>query len=93
MSRVEPDDTGPIAPEEGYEIEVARRDELDAADGSGVIVRFRTARSRFVEGSWIDGASTDIASRDLLVPAEFPASLPAEQLVEAWVTFEPPSPR
>ena len=87
IGRVDPDGTGPIAPEEGYEIEVARRDELDAADGSGVIVRFRTARSRFVEGSWIDGASSDIASRDLLVPAEFPASLPAEQLVEAWGDF------
>ncbi len=87
MSRVEPDDTGPIAPEEGYEIEVARRDEVAAVDSSGMIVRFRTARSRFVDGSWVVGASSDIASRDLLVPAEFPASLPTEQLVEAWGDF------
>ena len=88
LRRVDPDETGPIAPEESYELEVARRDELEAADGSGMIVRFRTATSRFSDGSWVDGPSSDIASRDLLVPTEFAASLPAEQLVEAWSDFK-----
>lgn len=87
LARVEPGETGPIAPEEGYEIEVARREQLAAIDGSTTIVRFWTLRSRFTNGKWIDGASSDIARRDLLVPAEFPASLPTEQLLEAWTDF------
>jgi hypothetical protein len=87
LSRVDPGETGPIAPEERYALEVARRDELEAADGSGLIVRFRTATCRFADGAWVDEASSDIAARDLLVPTEFGASLPAEQLAEAWGDF------
>jgi len=87
LSRVDPGGTGPIAPEERYALEVARRDELEAADGSGLIVRFRTATCRFADGAWVDETSSDIAARDLLVPTEFGASLPAEQLAEAWGDF------
>jgi len=87
LARVEPGETGPIAPEEGYEIEVARRDQLATIDGSTTIVRFWTLRSRFTNGDWVDGASSDIVRGDLLVPAEFPASLPTEQLLEAWTDF------
>lgn len=87
MTRVEPDDTGPIAPEEGYEVEVAHRDEVEVADGSGMLIRFRTATHRFTGGRWVPLETTRIGSRDLLVPAEHAAGLPAEQLVDAWLDY------
>lgn len=87
MTRVEPDETGPIAPEEGYEIEVAHRDEIEAADGSGLLIRFRTATHRFTHGAWLPLETTRIGSRDLLVPPEHSAGLPAEQLVDAWLDY------
>jgi hypothetical protein len=84
LAHVRPDETGPIEPEDGYELEVARRDELAAADGSGMILRFHTVTCRFAAGSWNELETTRIARRDLLVPPELPASLPVEQIVEAW---------
>ena len=73
MKRVEPDETGPIAPEEGFEIEVAHRDEVEAADGSEMLIRFRTATHRFTHGRWVPLETTRIGSRDLLVPPEHSA--------------------
>jgi hypothetical protein len=87
MTRVEPDDTGPIAPEEGYELEVAHRDEVEAADGSGMLIRFRPATHRFADGRWVPLETTRIGSRDLLIPVEHAAGLPAEQLVDAWLDY------
>jgi hypothetical protein len=87
MERVEPDETGPIAPEEGFEIEVAHRDEVEAADGSGMLIRFRTATHCFTHGRWVPLETTRIGSRDLLVPPEHSAGLPAEQLVDAWLDY------
>ena len=87
MQRVEPDATGPIAPEEGFEIEVAHRDEVEAADGSGMLIRFRTATHRFTHGRWVPLETTRIGSHDLLVPPEHSAGLPAEQLVDAWLDY------
>jgi hypothetical protein len=84
LSRVDPGGTGPVEPEESYEVEVAQRDELEALDRSGMLVRFWTATARFADGRWLELASTTIPRRDLLVPTEFPASLPTEQLAEAW---------
>jgi hypothetical protein len=87
MTRVEPDDTGPVSPEEGYETEVAHRDEVEAPDRSGMLVRFHTATHRFTGGRWAQLETTRIAGRDLLVPAEHSAGLPAEQLVDAWLDY------
>jgi len=84
LARVEPDLTGPVAPEEGYELEAAQRDRVAAADGSGFVVRFSTATERFHDGRWVELQTTRIAQADVGVPDEFPASLPVEQLVEAW---------
>jgi len=85
LTLVEPDETGPISPEPGYEVEVAKRTEGTALDGSGnLIIRFSSATYRFAEASWMQLETTRIGSRALLAPAEFSAGLPIEQLAEAW---------
>jgi hypothetical protein len=84
LSLVEPDDTGPVGPEAGYDLEVAHRDQVEAADGSTMLVRFSTATHRFLDGSWVQLATTRISRPDLLTPPEFSAGLPVEQLAEAW---------
>jgi hypothetical protein len=88
MARVRPDETGPIVPEDGYELEVATREELEAADRSGMVVRFHTATHRFADGAWAELETTKIARRDILVPPEFPAALPAEQIIDAWGDYK-----
>jgi hypothetical protein len=84
LSRVAPGDTGPSAPESGYELEVAKRDEVAAVDGSGMVVRFTTLRHRFGGTEWIPLETTRIARGATHVPSEFSAGLPIEQLAEAW---------
>jgi hypothetical protein len=88
LALVEPDETGPISPEPGYETEVAKRDEAPAADGSSnIVIRFSTATHRFSERAWQRLETTRIGSTDLLVPPEFSAGLPIEQLAEAWADY------
>jgi len=87
MTRVRPDETGPIAPEDGYQVEVARRDEVEAADGSGMLIRFHAATARFHAGAWVDLQTTRIPRHELLAATEMPASLAAEQIVDAWGDF------
>ena len=84
QSRVEPDDTGPIEPEEGYELEIAHREQLPAPDGSGYIVGFSAFTHRFDEGGWVQLDTTRIGPLGTLTPAEFSAGLPIEQLADAW---------
>jgi hypothetical protein len=84
---VDPDETGPIEPEDGYVIEVAQRSEHDAADGSCVLVQFTTAAHRFDGAGWSKLASTTVAAGAVLTPATFPTDLPIEQLAEAWGDF------
>lgn len=85
LALVEPDETGPISPEAGYLVEVARRDEIAAADGSAtVVIRFTTTSSRFDGAAWERLETTRIGHADILVPAELSAGLPIEQLSEAW---------
>jgi Lhr-like helicase len=88
LAQVEPNDTGPIDPEPGYELEIARRDEVELTDGSGILVRFSSVTYRFVESRWQQIEQTKIAHRDIAVPAEFPAALPVENLVEAWGDYQ-----
>jgi hypothetical protein len=87
MRRVDPDRTGPISPENGFELERAWRTELAASDGSGFIVRFSTVTRRFVDGRWPALDSSRIGRSDLLVPTEFSAGLPIEQLAAAWADY------
>ena len=88
LSRVDPDTTGPIDPEDGFELEVAHRDQVVAADGMGTLIRFRTAAHRFVAGAWVELDTTTIAHDSLLVPAEHSGGLPTEQLVAAWLDYK-----
>jgi hypothetical protein len=88
LSRVDPDTTGPIDAEDGFRIEVAHRDQVIAADGSGTLVRFRTATHRFDHGTWTELETTSIAHDGLLVPTEHSGGLPAEQLVDAWLDYK-----
>jgi hypothetical protein len=88
LSRVDPDTTGPIDPEDGFRIEVAHRDQVIAADGSGTLIRFRTATHRFDHGAWTELETTSIAHDGLLVPTEHSGGLPVEQLVEAWLDYK-----
>jgi len=87
-TRVAPAETGPATPEAGYEVEVAKRSESEAPDGSGVLVQFATARYRFDGAAWLALDRTKISQTELLIPAEFSAGLPVEQLAEAWVDYQ-----
>jgi hypothetical protein len=84
LARVDPGETGPVSPETGYEVEAATREEVDAPEGAGLLVRFATARYRFNGAGWAALDRTKLSQAALLVPAEFSAGLPVEQLAEAW---------
>ena len=87
LAHVDPGVTGPSAPEVGFELELAHRDEVEAPDRSAVVVRFTTTRHRFDGESWSRTDGPRIAYDDLWLPAEFPASMPSEQLEEAWADY------
>jgi hypothetical protein len=88
LAVVEPGDTGPIDPEIGYELEIATRDEVELIEGYGMLVRFSSLAHRFAENGWQPIEKTKIEHRDIPVPAEFPATLPVELLVEAWGDYQ-----
>ena len=88
LRHVEPGDTGPVDPEAGYELEVAVRDEVELTDGTGILVRFATAAHRFDGADWVRLAGTRATRSAIPNPTEFPASLPVEQLVEAWGDYQ-----
>jgi hypothetical protein len=88
MAHVEPDETGPVDPEVGYEIEVAVRDEVERIDASGMLVRFTTLTHRFGGGGWERLSSTRVGRSQLPLPAEFAADLPIAALVEAWSDYQ-----
>ena len=88
LERVDPDTTGPIDPEEGFELEGARRDQVVAADGMGTLIRFRSASHRFSGNDWIELETTRIGRDGVLIPDEYSAGLPADQLVEAWLDYK-----
>jgi len=88
LDHVDPDKTGPVEPEPDYEVEVAHRDQLEAADSSGLLLQFRTATHRFTEGAWAELPTTRIRRERLAFPTEQSAALPAEQLVDAWLDYQ-----
>jgi hypothetical protein len=87
LARVEPGETGPVAPEEGWELEVAVKYEQEAPEGPDLLVYFDAASVRFEYGAWrpVDGTHSGKPRR--LGPRELPASLPVAALVEAWTDF------
>ncbi len=85
---VDPGETGPIEPAEGFELESAARDEVERLDGAGVLVRFHTATRRFVDGGWVRLPTSTIGRSLLPNPAEFAADLEVSVLVDAWADYQ-----
>jgi hypothetical protein len=83
--RVDPDETGPSAPEDGFVIFDVGRGEWPAPEGNDVLVRFSTFAYRFESGGW--RRTNQTGGPTPLTPHVFPASLPMEQLAEAWSDF------
>jgi hypothetical protein len=88
LARVDPGETGPIDPEQGYELEGAVRDEVERVDAAGVLVRFATATERFADGEWVRLPTTRIGRSLLPYPTEFAADVPVQMLVEAWTDYQ-----
>ncbi len=87
LERVDPDQTGPIDPEPGFEVEAAHRDQFEAPDRSCLLIQFRAATHRFADGAWVELATTRARREQLAFPTEHSAALPAEHLVEAWLDY------
>jgi len=87
LTRVEPGETGPVAPEEGWELEVPVKYEQEAPEGPDLLVFFDAASARFEYGAWRPVDATHGGKPLRLMPREFPASLPVAALVEAWTDF------
>lgn len=87
LARVEPGETGPVVPEEGWELEVAVKYEQQAPEGPDLLVYFDAASVRYEYGAWrpVEGSHSGKPQR--LGPRELPASLPVAALVEAWTDF------
>jgi hypothetical protein len=85
MRHVEPGETGPIDPEEGFETAVADRTDDAAPEGPDLLVRFFVRAASFDGNQWRPVVGVGLP--DPLTPSVFPASLPIEQLAEAWNDF------
>jgi hypothetical protein len=83
--RVDPDETGPPRPEDGFVIYDASRGEFPAPEGSDLLVRFSTLSYRFESAGW--RRVIQAGGPTPLTPHVFPASLAMEQLAEAWSDY------
>lgn len=89
LERVDPDKTGPIDPELGFEVEVAHRREGESTDGDTNLVWFTASTHVFeAENGWRRLRATRTSLRTLVAAAEFPVTLPIDQLAEAWGDFQ-----
>lgn len=77
--------TGPPAPEEGFVVFGAERSEAPAPEGNDLLVRFSTRAYRFDGGAWQH--TMESGGPVPLTPDVFPASLPMDQLAEAWSDY------
>jgi hypothetical protein len=87
LLHVDPDRTGPVDPEDGFELEAAVRSQRPKPEGVGSLVCFDSQSVRFEYSDWREIPTTHGGKPRVLVPREFPASLPMEQLAEAWADF------
>jgi hypothetical protein len=85
---IEPGETGPVDPEEGWEIEAPISYEQPAPSGPHLLVHFDTQSLRFEDGAWRPADTTHGGKVRRLVPREFPASLATDALAEAWSDFK-----
>jgi hypothetical protein len=74
--------TGPPSPEGGFVALDAESDEWPAPEGHDLLVRFTTRAYEFRADGWQQAAHT--GGPVVLTPHVFPASLPIDQLAEAW---------
>jgi hypothetical protein len=77
--------TGPAGPEEGYVAFDAERGEWPAPEGHDLLVRFSTRAYEFRRDAWQQALHT--GGPVALTPHVFPASLPMDQLAEAWTDY------
>jgi hypothetical protein len=87
LDRVDPGETGPIEPEEGWELELPIKHEERAPEGPDLLVCFDVASFRFEYGAWRPAEKTRGGKPPRLMPREFAASLPVVALAEAWNDF------
>jgi hypothetical protein len=85
MKHVDPGETGPVDPEEGFEIAVADRTEGPAPEGVDLLVSFFVRSVGFDGGRWTPRVGVGLPVPG--TPDVFPASLPIEELAEAWNDF------
>lgn len=83
--RVDAGVTGPPTPEDGFVVFGAERMEWPAPEGHDLLVRFSTAAYRFERDAWQQTLQT--GGPVPLTPHVFPASLPMDQLAEAWSDY------
>jgi hypothetical protein len=88
LKRVEPDETGPIEPEESWEIEAPTKYEWPAPEGPHLLVCFDVESLRFEDSAWRRIGTSRGGKPRTLVPRQFSASIPIDQLAEAWNDFE-----
>ena len=87
LEHVEPGETGPIEPEERWELELPVKHEERAPEGPDLLVCFDVASLRFEYGAWRPAERTHGGKPPRLMPREFAASLPVVALAEAWNDF------
>jgi hypothetical protein len=88
LAVVDPGTTGPIDPEEGWDLEVAVKQDVPPPEGPHRLVRFDVQSMRFQDVAWRPCPTSRGGTPRILVPRELPANLPIEQLAEAWNDFE-----
>jgi hypothetical protein len=87
LEHVEPGETGPIEPEEAWELELPVKHEERAPEGPDLLICFDVASFRFEYGAWRAADRSRGGKPPRLMPREFAASLPVVALAEAWNDF------
>ena len=83
--RVDTGVTGPPSPEDGFVVVDVERGEWPAPEDHDLLVRFSTRAYRFEGGAWEHTIHT--GGPVPLTPHAFRASLPMDQLAEAWSDY------
>ena len=88
LTKVEPGETGPTEPEEGWDLEAPISFEQPAPSGPHLLVHFDSQSVRFEDGAWRPADTTRGGKPRRLLPREFSASLATDALAEAWADFK-----
>jgi len=87
LRQVVPDETGPIDPEDAWEIEAATKHERQAPEGVHLLVQFDVRSLHFERGTWMPIDVSRHGKPRTLVPRTFSAALRIDALAEAWNDF------